>query len=65
MAGLSAEKWLSMLPAVQDNFNRAKLYGELNRLTFQLICILQMLWCFGLDFGCKQMCFSAHDVRRK
>jgi hypothetical protein len=25
--GLSEDKWLSMLPAVEDNFNRAKRYG--------------------------------------
>lgn len=30
VAGLSAAKWLSMLPAVEDNFNRAKQYGELS-----------------------------------
>jgi hypothetical protein len=29
VAGLSADKWRRMLPAVEDNFNRAKQYGEL------------------------------------
>jgi hypothetical protein len=32
VAGLSADKWLRMLPAVEDNFNRAKQYGEFRRL---------------------------------
>ena len=42
---LTVDKWLSMLPAIEDNFNRAKQYGEWHLMwscPFNLACSLTL-----------------------
>ena len=43
VAGLTIEKWLGMLPAIQDNLNRAKRYGERRHVEL-CSCIALQRW---------------------
>ncbi len=48
VGGLSADKWSSMLPAIEDNFNRAKQYGAIHFMTQCFIQYDAWLVSFGV-----------------